>query len=429
MNETKPKSRLPLWRAVWVIARRDFVAILFSRYFIFFLLGPLFPMIIGVFAAGVGERVQSATAQTDIAIAMAPRDVDAMLRAQDALEPTLGPILPHMAALKRLTPGEEFDAKAALSGGKRNIAAVLTGTPAHPVLTATAGRAEQWKGAVALIAENALAKTEPVYPAVKTVSVKTSGASELVGRVRTAQASLTLLFIVTIFLTGMVMSTLIEEKANKIIEILAAAIPLDALFFGKLLAMFLVSMVGIIVWGSVVGGIIELAGMSPAVLGHFNVQNLPTPGVGWPLFLAFAVIYFTTNYLVIGSVFLTIGSVAATVREVQTLSMPATMAQIIVFFVATLALVDPGGPLELVAVAFPLSSPYAMLARAAVQESLWPHLLAIGWQALWVVLFIRGGASLFRRRVMKSGPQPVKRKRGLWRRTPREVAQAASAEV
>jgi ABC-2 type transport system permease protein len=111
---------------------------------------------------------------------------------------------------------------------------------------------------------------------------------------------------------------------------------------------------------------------------------------------------------------------------VQTLSMPATMAQIVVFFVATLALVDPGGPLEIVAILFPLSSPYAMLARAAVQDSLWPHLLAIGWQALWVVLFIRGGASLFRRRVMKSGPQPVKRKGRFARRVGPAVAKSAS---
>jgi ABC-2 type transport system permease protein len=426
MNEAIPRSRLSLWQAAWVVARRDFVAILFSRYFLFFLLGPLFPMIIGAFAAGVGQKVQDATAQTDIAVAMAPDDMDAILRARDALVPTLGPELPPMVPLKRLTPGESFDAKAALVSPKRNIAAILTGTPAHPVLTATAGRAEEWKGAVALIAANALTKAKPNYPAVTTVSVKTSGASERIGRVHTAQASLALLFIVTIFLTGMVMSTLIEEKANKIIEILAAAIPMDALFFGKLFAMFLVSMVGIAVWGTVIVGLIELAGMNPAMLGGFDVQNLPTPGVGWPLFLCFAVIYFTMNYLVIGSVFLTIGSIAATVREVQTLSMPATMAQIVVFFVATLALVDPGGPLEIVAILFPLSSPYAMLARAAVQDSLWPHLLAIGWQALWVVLFIRGGASLFRRRVMKSGPQPVKRKGRFARRVGPAVAKSAS---
>jgi ABC-2 type transport system permease protein len=83
----------------------------------------------------------------------------------------------------------------------------------------------------------------------------------------------------------------------------------------------------------------------------------------------------------------------------------------VVFFVATLALAAPGGPMEIAVILFPLSSPYAMLARAALQESLWPHLLAIAWQALWVVLFIRGGASLFRRRVMKSGPRPAKRRR------------------
>jgi ABC-2 type transport system permease protein len=132
------------------------------------------------------------------------------------------------------------------------------------------------------------------------------------------------------------------------------------------------------------------------------------------------------NYLVIGSVFLTIGSIAATVREVQTLSMPATMAQIVVFFVATLALAGPGSPMELGAILFPLSSPYAMLARAAVEESLWPHLLAIAWQALWVVLFIRGGASLFRRRVMKSGPQRIARKDRSERRARPQVAKSAS---
>jgi len=427
MTEAAPKSRLSLWSAVWVIARRDFVAILFSRYFLFFLLGPLFPIVVGGLAAGVGQKVQEATAQNDIALAMPAADVNAMLRAHDALEPTLGPALPDMVVLKRLAPGEAFDAKAVLTGPNRAIAAILTGTAAHPVLVATPERAEQWKGAVSLIAANALAHAQPVYPTVETQQVRVSGASTQIGRVHTAQVSLGLLFIVTVFLTGMVMSTLIEEKANKIIEILAAAIPMDALFFGKLLAMFLVSMVGITVWASVIGALVQLAGMNPAMLGGFDAHNLPTPGVGWPLFLALSVVYFTMNYLVIGSVFLTIGSIAATVREVQTLSMPATMAQVVVFFVATLALANPGGPVELGAILFPLSSPYAMLARAAVQESLWPHALAIAWQALWVVLFIRAGASLFRRKVMKSGPQPLKRKGGRFRRKGPEVAPTAPA--
>ena len=40
-------ERLPLLSAAWVVARRDFMTILFSRAFIFFLLGPLFPIAVG----------------------------------------------------------------------------------------------------------------------------------------------------------------------------------------------------------------------------------------------------------------------------------------------------------------------------------------------------------------------------------------------
>jgi ABC-2 type transport system permease protein len=50
-----------------------------------------------------------------------------------------------------------------------------------------------------------------------------------------------------------------------------------------------------------------------------------------------------------------------------------------------------------------------MVARAAQQADLWPNMAALAWQALWVTLFVRFGARLFRRRVMKSGPQASKR--------------------
>ena len=43
------------------------------------------------------------------------------------------------------------------------------------------------------------------------------------------------------------------------------------------------------------------------------------------------------------------------------------------------------------------------MARAAQSEALWPHMLALAWQALCVILFVRFGAMIFRRRVMKSG--------------------------
>ena len=52
------RPRLSALEAAWVIARRDFVAVLFSRAFLFFLLGPLFPVIVGGLAGSIGGEVQ-----------------------------------------------------------------------------------------------------------------------------------------------------------------------------------------------------------------------------------------------------------------------------------------------------------------------------------------------------------------------------------
>ncbi|MXP40346.1 ABC transporter permease [Altererythrobacter soli] len=408
MSEPTPKSRLSLLQAAFVVARRDFTAVLFSRVFFFFLLGPLFPLLVGALAGGVGSVIDKSSGEPEIGIAMSAADVDAMIAAHGALKPVLGGGLPQLRVLERLKPGETYDARAALTGSEGNVAGVITGTPERPTLTAPAGRIGWLRGDVALLAATALGNAPAVFPEVATAEVATSGASEKRARLATAQAGQLLLFLLIMLLAGMVLSNLVEEKANKVIEILAAAIPMDAVFLGKLFAMLGVSLVGITVWASVIGGVFALSG---SLLGGFaDPSSLPDPGVGWPAFLALAVAYFAMGYLLLGSLFLAIGSLATTVREVQTLSMPVTMAQVLLFFFASYAMAQPGEPVELAAIAFPLSSPFAMLARAAQDEAVLPHLAALAWQALWVGIAVRTGAGLFRRRVMKSGPQKARRK-------------------
>jgi ABC-2 type transport system permease protein len=405
-------GRLPLLKAAYVIARRDFTAILFSRAFIFFLLGPLFPITVGALAGGIGQRVESAAMPPQIGLAMEAADIDKMLAARQVLAPQLGSAMPEMRVLKRLAPGERFDAAGVLERREGNLGGVLTGSPAEPVLTATSER-QWWAGPIAVIAATANRSGPTVLPEVRTQTVAASGASDTMGRLRTAQSGQVILFLLTMLLAGMVLSNLVEEKANKIIEILAAAIPMDAVFLGKLFAMLAISLVGIGVWAVVIGGFMGLPGLEGMFGGAINLENLPEPGVGWPLFLLLGIAYFAMGYLLLGSVFLAIGSLATTVREVQTLSMPVTMMQVFLFLFATLAVTDQGGMLEWTAMAFPFSSPFAMLARAAQEEALWPHVLALLWQLAWVGLSIRFGAALFRKRVMKSGPQGTKRNRGL----------------
>lgn len=410
-------GRLSTIAAAYIVARRDFIAILFSRSFFFFLLGPLFTLAIGTMAGGLGQRAHVEAQQSQLGIAMRAPDVDRMLTSADALAPVLDGRLPPMVVLKRLAPGEKFDPRAALQAKDLNVAAVLSGTPEAPVLTGPQGRIEYWQGLVALIAAKAEGKGPEAFPNVAMAGFESNKVDERQTRTLTAQMGQIVLLLLTMLLAGMVLSNLVEEKSNKIIEVLAAAISMDAVFLGKLFAMLAVSFVGLTVWGAASAAIFGLAGSAMPVP--------PAPAVGWPLFLALGVAYFSIGYLLIGAVFLAIGSMAPTVRDVQTMSLPATLLEIVVFFIASYAVSRPGSALELLAVVFPFSSPYAMLARAAMDEAVWPHAVAIVWQLVWVAVLIKLGAALFKRRVMQSGPQRSKKRR-FWQRGKGVSAPASS---
>jgi ABC-2 type transport system permease protein len=130
---------------------------------------------------------------------------------------------------------------------------------------------------------------------------------------------------------------------------------------------------------------------------------MPAPAVGWPAFVALCALDFSSLYLLVGAVFLGIGAQAGSVREVQTLSMPLTMAQLLVYGLASAGLAHPGGTMGILAVILPWSSPYVMLARSAQEPALWPHAIALAWQIACFIVIVRIAARLFRMTVLKSG--------------------------
>lgn len=387
--QAHPSSRLSTLQAAWVIARRDFLAILFSRAFLLFLLGPLFPVAVGSLAGNIGGKVEQVAQTNLVALAMAPEDNAKIVAAADAIGPKLSSSIPNFAPV---APG---DPRALLEAKDKGYAAVVTGTPAAPRLTGPQAQIDRWSGAIGLVAAQAAGEAKVSFASVATEQVQQTTAAATTNRIRTAQAGQLLLFLLTMLLAGMVLSNLVEEKGNKIIEVLAAAIPMDAVFFGKLFAMLGVSFVGIAVWGAGAGAFLLASGNLAA--------SMPVPAVGWPLFIALGVAYFAMAYLLLGAVFLAIGSLASTVREVQTLSMPVTMMQLLVFFFASYTLTAQGTAIETAARVLPWSSPFAMIARAAMAPEIAPHLLALAWQALCVAVLVKLGAGVFKRRVMKSG--------------------------
>ena len=383
---------MQLWRAAFVIARRDFTAVVLSRTFILFLLGPLLPIVIGFAFGGLGERISSTDLRPVVGVALAPADSAALLRAHGRLTARMGAeSLPRLRTAP-LAP----DPRAQLARPGSEVVAIISGTLARPVLTGKPVDLDRLQGDVSLLSTAALAERTLRFVAVESRLTSPCSRSRSTGLpVSTGRAAQVVIFFLTILLAGMILSNLVEEKTNKIIEILAAAVPIDAIFLGKLMAMLAMSLVGIAFWGGTAFAIFLAAGGQPSAL--------PAPAVGWPIFLGLALLYFTMAYTLLGSLFLGIGAQAATVREVQTLNMPITMGQMLIFFFASYAVDHMGSPAEIAACIFPFSSPFAMIARAGQEGALWPHLLALLWQAAFVALIIRVGVLLFRRHVMQSG--------------------------
>jgi ABC-2 type transport system permease protein len=403
-------------RAALVIARRDYVATVWSRAFILFLIGPLIPIIFGLTFGSVGAKMQKSEPPV-IAILVSPAQGQALIDARARLTNALGRgALPQFTlippARDEARQGTEILAKGA-------AAAVLSGLPDAPKLRGSQDAVETHGPKIEWILDEvgrdgALKKAGIPSPAVQLARITVAQAARPVeaDRAVLARAAQLLLLFLTMILAGMLLSNLLEEKSSKVIEILAAAVPVDAIFMGKLIAMLGMSLTGITVWS--VAAVGTVAAFAPGLAAQITV-----PAVGWPIFVLLCVVYFMASYLLLGALFLGIGAQAGTVREVQTLSMPLTFGQLIVFGFASIAAEQPDGVPAMAASIFPWSSPFAMIARSVLRPELWPHVLAILWQLLAVALIIRIGARLFRRSVLNSG------RGGFWRRLIRRSSRPA----
>jgi len=390
-----------LLRSAWVVGRRDFTATVLSKAFIFFLIGPLFPVLLGAMFGGIGARVANQAERPRVAVIASQADFARLAAAREQLGEAMGDR--PVAELVGVPPQADIDSQVRelLASKHHSVVAVMSGGFESPHLTGAIDKDGSVAGQMRMLLSAARAPSKPVEV---TTTSRSSGSVDRT-RAITAQMGQMILFFLTIILAGMTLSQLIEEKSNKVIEVLAAAVPIESIFLGKLFAMLATSLVGIAVW--LTAGIAALS-----MFTHGGAGAIAQPAVGSAAFLILTLIYFAMNYLLLGSVFLSIGAQASTVREVQTLSMPVTVAQVLIFGFAALAVGSPDSPVAIAGAVIPLSSPLVMVARAAEKPELWPHLVAILWQALWIAIVVTVSARLFRRTVLKSGPV----KRRWWKR-------------
>src|SRR5438874_8947853 len=131
-----------LLRSAFVIGRRDFGATVLSKAFLFFLLGPLFPLVLGGVFGGIGARVASQTEQPVVAVVSSSHDFDRISAARDRLADAVGEDalvqLVHYAPTTHLVSQQ----KRLLASRQPPVRAVLTGGLANPHVTGAVGRGD-----------------------------------------------------------------------------------------------------------------------------------------------------------------------------------------------------------------------------------------------------------------------------------------------
>ena len=394
-----------LFRQTLTIARRDFTATVFTPLFLLFLLSPLVMLSFATIGALGGSTLARGPVSKDRIVtiagggdARALEIADKRLRA--VFRPDEGP--PALQILAPSGTGRD-QAHRAFNARDYDASSVMYGPLDRPVIL-YGPQGQRTADYLATLAETAL--RDRVSGAAKTLSTptKTPLARQTASRGGHGQAAfiaVTGIFFLTLFLSGQAVGTMAEERGNKVIEILAAAVPLEAVFLGKLIGMFGVAVLFVVFWATMIG---EVSVILPSGAAAALVQI--APAIGTPLFVLLFCAYFTMAYMLLGAVFLSVGAQASTMREIQMLSLPITIVQMVMFGLASSAASNPGSTTALIAEVFPLSSPFAMAAHAANAPDLWPHLAALAWQLLWVGLTIAIGARAFRRGVLKSGGGP-----------------------
>ncbi|MBE1528272.1 ABC-2 type transport system permease protein [Sphingopyxis sp. OAS728] len=422
----------PFIRSMFVVARRDFLAIVATPTFLLFLLAPLFMVAMGL-AGGMGasQLADSARGAGRIVVIADASDIEALqaadLRLRDAFKRGEAP--PPL--LFRIAGPDAPDPLAITREKGTDTYAVMSGALESPRIVErnAEGSSGRYLALLAnqVLRDRAAGDVAPVKPRFE--SIRRGGTSIAVQQ-SLGFGAVFIIFLLTLLLAGQTVSSLAEEKGNKVIEILAAAVPLESVFLGKLLGFLGVAILFIAFWIAMAmgGGLITAMLSDPATLTAAGGASkaaaalASSPATGWPFFLGIGFIYFILSFLLLGAVFLGVGAQAGTVREIQMLSLPITIFQVGMFSLSTAAATAPDSGLATFAQIFPFSSPLAMAARAATDDAKAVHLLALSWQAIWVALVIFLSVRLFRAGVLSGGGNWK-----FWRRGAAAAANAATA--
>lgn len=197
------------------------------------------------------------------------------------------------------------------------------------------------------------------------------------------------------------LSNTIEEKSNRIIEVLLASVTAGELMMGKLLGIGLSGLTTIGVWLLSFFLFITLYQSSQTeLIGQILDVILGSELIPWFVF------YYFAGYALYSGVFLAIGSLCNTLKEAQAMMMPMILIQVIPLAMMVFVVRDPDNTIVRIMSWFPLFTPYLMMNRAAADPPLIDVIGTTIVLLLSIVFVLWLSGKVFRMGVLRTGQPP-----------------------
>ena len=280
--------------------------------------------------------------------------------------------------------------------------------------------------------ENKLYKFSPVIKQGNKTEQSNAGLSYIIG------FACGILIYMTLFIYGAaVMRGVMEEKMNRIAEVIISSVKPFQLMLGKIIGIAAVGITQLLIW---VVLIVALSGIATLFFSMDTLQHAtsasPAMGAGvtntaamnffstkdtllsanWALILPTFLFYFLGGYLFYASLFAAVGSVVnEDPQEAQSLMLPITMPIILSFIIMTMAAGKPDSPIAVWGSMIPFSSPIVMMARI-------PSGSVPGWQIIVSILSLIVGfvlttmlaAKVYRTGILLYGKKVTFKEMGKW---------------
>lgn len=213
---------------------------------------------------------------------------------------------------------------------------------------------------------------------------------------------------------NMLMTNTIEEKSNRIMEVLLSSVSPIELMAGKILG---IAATGLTLVGSWVLFFFIGSRMLPRLLGmnlDFDLSAIAAD----PFFMVSFVVYFFLGYLFYAALLVGIGSVCNSLKEAQNLMGPIMLVMFVPLMTLMPIAQDPNGTLAKVLSYVPMFTPFVMMNRAAAPPTTMEYVLSTLVLLVAVALALWAAAKVFRIGILMTGKPPKLREIFQWLKAP-----------